>query len=364
MDEQVQVRVHAPAPSRTWAAIVAHATSAEMIACVIAAERKTSNLLRVGEYQRLRDERKFAHLRKLAVPASFVAELAIVVNGDTPASRLDLAARTFLIDKNLIVAARGSRYPAADWRSTLAATVSGRAVVRAHTGAMPRLSITEALPLATIERDMDTEAGGSGVWPGSDLLLRMSQVYRLVDFVRTGNGRAVYRLSDAGVRELARAREGSGGTASMTRKDVLLLDDVHRCKGGDLGELTTARKRAVVRAIEAGWLAEGAKILGTDRRALKVTKGGREAAARLDPAPAKPRAVNVRLSELSTGIWVRMANRRGTGIGPGWVRVVEVRNAMMPGNRELWVVTDGAEAPFVYGDRALYHSTRFEKRSE
>lgn len=350
--------------------IVSHAKTAEAIACVLAAAHQPSNPLRIAEYHRLRDQRAFAFVGKLDVPASYVAELAVVDNGGKAgiaAVRLDRQARAYLVMKGLIHPAPGSRFEATDWRAAVAATVPGTAVVRAHTGAMPRMTIVEATPLAVIERDMRTPDGGSKMWPGSDLLLRMSQIFRLVEFVRTRAGFAVYRLTDAGTRELTRAREANGG-AKLGARDVALLAEVGRCKHGDLGELTVPRKRAVARAIEAGWLAEGALIDGTGRRSLRVTKGGRDAVAAHGPVPAaQPREPTVRLGELREGMWVRMANRRTTGIGAGWVRVEEIRTPassdnILPGNWELWVTGDGQTQPFRYGDRFLHHATRFERR--
>lgn len=369
MDEQRTVTV-APRPARTWDAIVSHARTAETIACVLAAGRQESNGLRIATYNRLRDERAFAFLRKLAVPAAYVAELAVVGNGGEAgiaAVRLDHSARGYLAANGLIRPARGSRFEATDWRATVAATVPGNAVVRFHTGAMPRMTITEATPLAVVERDMRTADGGSRSWPGSDLLLRMSQVFRLVEFVRTQGGFAVYRLTDAGERELTRAREATGG-AKLGARDVALLAEVDRCKHGDLGELTIPRKRAVARAIEAGWIAEGPLIEGTGRRSLRVTKGGRDAvASHTAPAAVPPREPNLRLPELLHGMWVRLSNRKHTGIGAGWVRVHEVRSPdpalnLLPGNREVWVTDDMREEPFLYGGRPLFHTNRFERQ--
>lgn len=383
----------APQPiAHAWATIVGNATTAQRHACVIAArgivgEDDPERL--VTAYRQLRAEDAYAALDELHLSASQIAELAIVVNGG-PAGvnghRLDGGVRKFLAARSLTAVQPGSRWRADDWRATVSATLAGVALVRAAQGRPVELTGAEVVPLAIIERAMRATAdGGAPSWPGSDLSLRVAQMWRLVEYVRvppppgvhwSGQlGTAVYRLTVAGLDALERHRRSDDKpVAEATARTAAVLDRINHTTYGDLGKLDAATTTALQKCLSSGWVVEGELIPGSVRRVLRVTEAGRDALAgwtfRKQSAETAPPAPTRTAAEVEPGQWVRLSNRKDRpGVGPEWVRVADVRHAQtstrerLANNYEVWVTRDATGEPYLYGGRAVFRTVRFQVKA-
>lgn len=374
--------------AHAWADIAARAETACQWACVLAARQSIPSgdpAALTAAYHRIRGSGVYVELDSLPLSAGYTADLALVVHGGADgvnASRLDGSARTTLARRGFTAVRPGSRWPADDWRATVIATLTGLAVVRAAQCRPVALSEMEAVPLAVIEREMRTKPeGGSTAWPGSDLALRMAQMWRLVEYVRLpappsehwsgATGKAVYRLTPEGVAALERARRARGdqaATVTKTTADVLAL--LSSNGKGDLGELDPTMRTAVQKCLNARWVTEGALIPGTQRRALKMTEAGRDALAgyrfRLETATSTPRYPTRQVNELQRGQVVRMGNRRDhRRLSPDWVTVVEVKHHAstdrhLANNYEVWVTSEAVPGAYLYAGQPLYRTVRFQ----
>ncbi len=383
-------------PTSAWATIKGKATTAETHACVIHAEFAVTNPDdlpgRVAAYREVRDSRHYVDLNRLPLSAGHLAELAIVVEAGVAgvrAQRVDGTMLRTLVRLSLVHAVPRDGRPAdpLDWRSTLRATLRGRAVILGAQGKPVKLTTAEAMPLAVIETAMlkDPVNGGVQVWPGSGKTLRIALMWRLVEHVRVAAppsqrplgapGPAVYRLTPEGISALDRQREGDHGSGQPTDNHAEVLERVARAE--PVGDVDHAglHDGAVEGCIVNGWVKWGSPVKGTRRISLHITENGREALAahqfRANGRAAVPDTQKVFAPQVRIGQHVRLTNRarrRGTSTG-GWVRVVDVQNAGtltqqgLPHNYEIWVVTDDRPDPFLYGDTPHFRSVKFEVRS-
>jgi DNA-binding PadR family transcriptional regulator len=380
--------------ANAWAVITTKVGTPEGHACVIAARRAVGEedpAKLVPEYKRLRAEGTYSHLNSLPMTAGQIAELAIVVNGGKQgvnAHRLDGNARKHLAAHQLIGVRPGSRYLVTDWRATVLATLRGTAVVRAAQGRPVELSTEEAVPLAVIERAMGGPDGGAASWPGSDLALRVAQMWRLVEYTRVPPppsqsrsptlGKTIYRLTDEGRSALERHRQAARGNVDPRLRPVIgphaaeVLEFVGRLRNGDPG-VCPPRPMVLQRLIDQGLIVEGTTIPGTSRMRLALTEEGRDALGewnfRLHAKAQSSELPTVPVVELAPGMWVRISNRRPfPGLGPQWVKVEDVRHVArsdgerLAHNYEVWVTTDAVNVPYLYGGRALFRTVRFQRR--
>lgn len=369
-----------------WTTTCGKAATPQRHALILAARRLVGNdhnyTALVAEYQRLRAAGAYAELDRLRLTAGQLADLAVVVNGGAAgvnAHRLDGNVRIRLATLQLTAALPGSMWGPADWRATVAATISGVAMIRDAQGRPVQLSKHEAVPLALVERAMRTTTDrGCPTWPGSALGLRIAQMWRLVEYVRaeappgehwTGHlPAAVYRLTPAGRDALQRQR-GVSASRDLTPEGAELLARVNVSARGDLGVLSAGAELALQACLEAGWLTAYRDIPGTSRQAVRLTESGRDAleswrfqaqAAAAGPVQSFP------VTDIQPGQWVRASNRKNVkGVGPDWVRVVEVRHVVahtghqLAHNYEVWVRSDAHPEPFLYAGRSLYRTVRF-----
>lgn len=384
--------VHSATAVSAWASVLGRVGTPEGHACVIAARRTVGAedpVRLLAEYRRLREKQTYAELNGVPMTAGQTAELAIVVNGGVQGvngHRLDGHARKHLAGHQLIAVRGGSRFPAADWRATVHATLRGVAVVRAAQGRPVELNTEEAMPLAVIERAMRGPDGGADTWPGTDLALRVAQMWRLVELVRAAApptesrvpilGKTIYRLTEAGVGALERHRRAFSGN-KHTRGDIgphvaEVLEFVGKLRNGDPG-VSPPRPRVLQACIDRGWIAEGTPHPGSGRIRLALTESGRDALGEWrfrQRAAEDSRALpTLAVVELIPGMWVRLSNRRRfPGIGAQWVKVEEVKSALrsdgerLVNNHEVWVTTDAQHVPFLYAGVPLFRTVRFERR--
>lgn len=373
-----------------WTTVNGRARTPQDYACLLAARRQSPSASPrdlVETYRALRKAGTYAPLDELLLSAGQIAELAIVVNGGTAGvngGRLDGAVRASLARLHLTAVQPGSRWGAEDWRATVIATLSGVAVVRGAQGHPVTLNTSEAVPLAVIERAMRTSTeGGTRSWPGNALALRVAQMWRLVEQVRippppgvhwSGRlGKAVYRLTPQGTTALERHRRHENGQVFVTARSGNILEKVDRSDKGDLGRLESDAVTALQKCLDAGWVREGERIPGTERRSLRLTEAGREAVAawrfQKAAAAAEPPRPTVPVPEIQPGQWVRLSNRKGMKVGPEWVQVVEKTETnrdtpeRLAHNYEVWVTSDDQPMPFLYVGRALFRTVRFEVKA-
>lgn len=379
------------AADNAWSTILARAATAADHANILEARARAAGpgdtAALVAGYKAARAANLHTSLNRLNISASRIADLALVVAaGPTGVSahRLDGGSRRYLGNHGLLVAAATSRYAVADARAVLVATLRGVAVVRAAQARPVDLSDSEAVPLAVIERAMAPggEYDGCTTWPGSAVALRVSQMWRLVDYVRvppvstmhwSGKlGGCVYRLTDAGRAALDRHRKGmTTATASMTPTVAEVLAEVGRSRsrlGVDPAQL---KRTGVQRGLQAGWLVETEPVPGTRRIHVQLTDAGRDALAARQFQQRNAEPVEKRLTEpvgrLQPGMWVRLANRHRTaGLGSEFVRVHEVRSTQasthrrLAHNYEVWATAEGRPEPFLYTGQAHFRTVRFE----
>lgn len=331
----------------------------------------------------------FADLDVLKLTASQITELAAVASGGTAgvnAQRIDGQIRPHLVRLGLIAKAPSSRYPASDWRATVRATPSGVGTVRAAQGQPVTLTTEEAVPLAVIERAMRTrpERGVSG-WPGSNLTMRVAQMWALMEFVRAGPPpgehwashlpAAVHRLTPAGLEALERHRLSNDSVAiPVTTRAAEILARVQSAPGSDLGQLGGRDTHMLQKCMEAGWVSEGKPVMhAVSRRKVHLTPEGQEALERwrfqVATEKASPPQPSWPVTEITAGQWVALSNRRGfPGVASGWVKVVEVKSVPRPtqdrlsGNYEVWVTDEERTEPYLYANRSVYRTVRFYVR--
>jgi hypothetical protein len=353
-----------------WASIVSTVRTRHRRAAVIEAQRRASPDVEEMRraYWRLLASGKYAHLDRMPLSASQLAELAHVYAAGPrgiSANSIEGRARAYLARHRLTAPVPGCLHPADNWRAQIAATVAGAACVEAARGEPVELTLEEAVPLAVIER-----TGLSPGWPGTDVSLRVATTWRLVEMVRADplSAAYAYRLTPAGHEALRRQRaRGGRAISSVTQTEVELMREVKRVRGGDLGVLLLTKQRILQKCLEAGWVVERPPAADAVRPSYAVTEDGedalsafRAAARQARPAPAPlPTAQPVGLRK---GMTVRLSNRSVRGVGPDWVTVERVETGTV-GKRtvyEVWVTGAGRPEPYVYCGVPLHPNVKFQ----
>lgn len=356
-----------------WSTICTEASTPAQHASILDARQRFRRIdptpyeMMVTAYQKLIREGRYRPINDLALSATELTDLALIVSRATAglACRiLDKPTRNSLARMRLIQFRGADGQPATGEIPTAVAvaTLPGIAISRAAEGKPVMLSAAEAIALSKIDAD-----GGADIWPGSMQTRRVAQHWGLVD-----RRNARYRITQDGRAALARARDRIGENPQVPSRLQGELLSWAMDNGDETVPLHENFNASLIDGcVTKHWIERIGRVMNSERKVramFRITERGREALERFkaERAILVMRPVRVTSPQLIEGEWFRMHNRAARGISDQWVQLQ--RREMAPASNGssgyLLMVCEIEDGPVVAygGGRVFYPSTKFELR--